>query len=92
LSQSCRVNINNVENVGRSYVVFGKIDSTVINLSSIVAGTGGFVINGDHSKGYSGRSVSSAGDVNGDGLDDLIVGAYLLDKLMAVESILPNTT
>jgi hypothetical protein len=40
------VNINSVENVGRSYVVFGKIDSTVINLSSIVAGTGGFVING----------------------------------------------
>ncbi len=69
------VNINSVENVGRSYVVFGKIDSTVINLSSIVAGTGGFVINGDYSKGYSGRSVSSAGDVNGDGLDDLIVGA-----------------
>jgi hypothetical protein len=53
-------------------VVFGKINSTAINLSSIAAGTGGFVINGDHGKGYSGRLVSSAGDVDGDGLDDLI--------------------
>jgi hypothetical protein len=44
--------------VGKSYVVFGKINSTAINLSSIAAGTGGFVINGDHSKGFSGRSVA----------------------------------
>jgi hypothetical protein len=48
-------------------VVFGKINSTAINLSSIAAGTGGFVINGDHGNGYSGRSVSSACDVDGDG-------------------------
>jgi hypothetical protein len=58
-------------------VVFGKKDNTnAVNLSSVVSGSGGFVINGDHSEGFSGRSVSSAGDVDGDGLDDLIVGAH----------------
>jgi hypothetical protein len=61
--------VNN--DTGRSYVVFGKINSTAINLSSIAAGTGGFSINGEKND----SSVSTAGDVNGDGLDDLIVGA-----------------
>ena len=36
----------------------------------------GFVINGVSSSDQSGRSVSAAGDVNGDGFDDLIVGAF----------------
>jgi hypothetical protein len=49
----------------------------------------GFVINGKSVRNYSGRSVSSAGDVNGDGLDDLIIGAYSTnpnDKSNAGES------
>jgi hypothetical protein len=52
---------------------------TTINLSAIASGTGGFVINGEHANNDSGESVSNAGDVNGDGLDDLIVGAYGAD-------------
>jgi hypothetical protein len=58
--------------------VFGKANSNAINLSTIADAsnpTGGFVINGESERGYSHFSVSSAGDVNGDGLDDLIVGA-----------------
>ena len=65
----------NGDTSGASFVVFGKTDGTAVELSDIEAGTGGFVINGVSADDYSGRSVSSAGDVNGDGLDDLIVGA-----------------
>ena len=66
-------------NAGKSYVIFGKTDNTAVNLSAIASGTGGFVINGENESDESGRSVSTAGDVNGDGLDDLIVGAHQAD-------------
>jgi hypothetical protein len=67
------------QDAGRSYVVFGKTTGTAIDLSAVAAGVGGFVINGQSEYAYSGYSVSSAGDVNGDGLADLIVGAYNSD-------------
>ena len=66
-------------NAGESYVVFGKADTAPVILADVVAGTGGFVINGIDPSDLSGLSVSGAGDVNGDGLADLIVGAYRAD-------------
>jgi hypothetical protein len=66
---------------GRSYVVFGKSTTTAVNLSDIAVGTGGFVINGQTAGDQSGIGASSAGDVNGDGLADLIVGASYSDPL-----------
>jgi flagellin-like hook-associated protein FlgL len=71
---------NGDSNAGESYVVFGKTDGTAVELSDVTAGTGGFVINGIDAGDYSGRSVSNAGDVNGDGLDDLVVGSYQADS------------
>jgi hypothetical protein len=48
-------------------VVFGTKDTDAIDLSAIASGAGGFVIKGARENDFSGRSVSSAGDVNGDG-------------------------
>ncbi|MDG1282327.1 MAG: integrin alpha, partial [Pseudorhodobacter sp.] len=64
---------------GASFVVFGKTDGSAVELSDVEAGTGGFAINGVSADDLSGASVSSAGDVNGDGFDDLIIGAYGVD-------------
>ena len=63
---------------GDSYVVFGKASGwgAPINLTTIATGTGGFVIHGQDIGDASGSSVASAGDINGDGFADLIIGAF----------------
>ncbi len=70
----------NGDSSGSSYVIFGKsmgFDAQ-IDLSSL-DGNNGFRLDGEHEDDFSGSSVSSAGDVNGDGFDDVIVGASLAD-------------
>ena len=65
---------------GESCVVFGSAGpfSPSMNLSSL-NGTNGFLLNGIAGNDYCGHSVSTAGDVNGDGIGDLIIGAYCAD-------------
>jgi hypothetical protein len=60
---------------GRAYIVFGRTSDANVALATIAAGTGGFVIDGEAALGQAGQSVGGAGDVNGDGRADVLVGA-----------------
>ena len=65
---------------GASYVVFGKASGFAANIDlSSLDGTTGFKLSGETAGDLSGVSVASAGDVNGDGFADLIVGARFAD-------------
>jgi len=53
---------------------------------SVLSGVDGFAINGVDAQDFSGTAVSFGGDINGDGADDLIVGAPLGDPGGRVEA------
>lgn len=62
-------------NAGVTYLLFGSKEGFDLTLNPSTLGTKGFVINGDQAGDQSGRSVSNIGDINGDGVDDLAIGA-----------------
>ena len=65
------------ESSGVSYVIFGK-DTGSFDADfdfNTLDGTNGFVINGLAERDKFGSSVSAAGDINGDGIGDVIIGA-----------------
>jgi hypothetical protein len=61
---------------GAAYVVFGKASgfAPAMNVTT-VHGASGFILGGAHKFTYAGAAVSAAGDVNGDGFADMIVGS-----------------
>jgi hypothetical protein len=74
------------ESAGESYVVLGRDTAHAGNFPAILAlrsllppngnGSAGVVLAGTDAYDVSGYSVGAAGDVNGDGIDDLIIGAF----------------
>jgi hypothetical protein len=64
---------------GAAYVVFGKTTGTAVNLDDVANGIGGFKIIAENGGDQLGVSASNLGDINGDGLADLLVGAWMND-------------
>ena len=69
---------------GRSYVVFGGsgVGGSGDILLSNLNGTNGFKLDGEVGGDVSGASVNAAGDINGDGYADLLIGAYLMPTVV----------
>ncbi|MEM9385036.1 MAG: hypothetical protein AAGA68_08225 [Pseudomonadota bacterium] len=72
---------------GKSFVVFGRRDGVpaLFDLTRLLPGQGdgseGFVLLGPFEWAESGIDVAPAGDVNGDGIDDLLIGTLHNDVL-----------
>jgi len=61
---------------GRVYIVYGSTSASNQTLdTSFLNGTNGFILNGVSLVAETGTSVQSAGDINGDGRADFIIGA-----------------
>ena len=63
---------NSFSDQGRSWVFYGSAAGTSTSSPTILQSFGGAA--------YFGQSVSDAGDVNGDGYDDVIVGAPVIER------------
>jgi len=66
---------NGKTDAGASYLVYGGASLTTTNLASLIT-TQGFSVLGAAAGDISGYSVSSAGDVNGDGFSDILIGTW----------------
>ncbi len=60
---------------GAAYVVWGRATDTTVLLANVASGTGGFRIAGAAAGDAAGSALAAIGDLNGDGLAEILVGA-----------------
>lgn len=66
---------------GSAYLIYGSANlPSIINLGSLMAAQG-VVLQGGAAFDKAGFSVANAGDVNGDGISDFLIGAYTADPV-----------
>ncbi|HLU47604.1 MAG TPA: FG-GAP-like repeat-containing protein, partial [Planctomycetota bacterium] len=63
---------------GSSYVAFGKRDTELVRVETLEIDRAGFEIVADHVSSFGSPRIVGPGDVNGDGLADLLVDARFL--------------
>lgn len=70
--------VNGDSGAGKAFILFGSAGgfNKAFNPNTL-DGAEGFIVSGVSESDSVGRSVSAAGDLNGDGIDDLIIGADL---------------
>lgn len=75
-----RAQLNSTVDAGAAYIIYGRVGGfqTNIDLTTPLSLTEGFKISGG-SVDYFGYYVSSAADVNGDGVDDVMISALVLN-------------
>ncbi len=70
-------------NAGAAYVVFGKANGSQVDLDNIASGIGGYRITGT-AGAAAGSAVTALGDINADGIGDILVGASGAGKAYVV--------
>ncbi|MBP6015454.1 MAG: FG-GAP repeat protein [Candidatus Promineofilum sp.] len=66
---------DDIEDAGAAYVIFGRATFTAQLDLETLSGTNGFRIDGIVADARAGAGVAQAGDINGDGYDDMLIGA-----------------